>query len=40
MEQVLNQIINAVAEVFNGPELMQVRAKVAGILAMYDIRLQ
>lgn len=38
MEQLLNQIISGVAEICPGADLMQVKVKTAGILAMYDIR--
>lgn len=38
MQELLNEIIKVVSEVYNGPELRQIKAKVAGILSMYDIK--
>lgn len=38
MNQLLNQIVSGVAEVCPDADLMQVKVKMAGILAMYDIK--
>lgn len=38
MEQILDQIVSVVAEVSTEINLMMIKSKIAGILAMYDIR--
>lgn len=38
MQELLNQIVSAVAEVCPAADLLQVKSKIAGILALYDIR--